>query len=245
MSKTVAIIQARMDSKRLPQKAILTLANKPLIAHVIERSLRIKSVDEVVLATCNAAENQPLVEIGRDYDVKVFIGSAHNVLDRFYQAAKKYEADYIVRVTGDNPFLDPEYANQTILQMLQKKADLCSIINLPLGVAIEAFSFAALKQAFMFSSKQYEFEHVTPFVKRHPGLFYCEHFNVEYINPFDALRLTVDTQEDFELATQIYDALYPHTKLLTADIVGFLTKNRHLVSLNSHVYQRKMTESNE
>ena len=107
-----AIIQARMQSKRLPGKSMKEIAGKPLLAHVIDRAKAMEGVGAVVVATCDG--NQPIVELAASMGVQSFVGSEANVLDRYYLSALQAGGDYIVRITGDNPFTDVEYGSMAI-----------------------------------------------------------------------------------------------------------------------------------
>ena len=139
------IIQARMQSKRLPGKAMLDLAGKPVIAHVIERAKSIEHVDKVVLATGSAHENQQILDLASSMDIEAFSGSESNVLERYYMASEKYGGEYIVRITGDNPFTDVEYASMIVDIALESKFDLCALANMPLGTAVEVIKKDAQK----------------------------------------------------------------------------------------------------
>ncbi len=102
--KSVAIIQARVSSTRLPEKALKDLCGHPLIFHVIERAKKIRGIDQVILATGNRPENQPLVEIAESMGISHFTGSENDVLGRFWESVKNINCDYIIIITGDNPF---------------------------------------------------------------------------------------------------------------------------------------------
>jgi len=200
-----AIIQARMNSTRLPGKAMLELAGRPLLYHVFERILSTPGVDRVVLATCNGNENEKIMRLAESLAVPVFIGSEDNVLERFYLAAEKFGGDYIMRVTGDNPFTDPGFAARTIETARATEADLCYLSNLPLGTGAGIIKKSALESAYRYSDKPHHFEHVSPYIREHPELFRIEIREIDLYNPFGSLRLTVDTPEDYELASIIYD----------------------------------------
>jgi spore coat polysaccharide biosynthesis protein SpsF len=244
MNSTVtAIIQARMNSTRLPGKAMLELAGKPLLQHVFERVRATEGVKLVVLATCTAVENTKLIELARSLDIPVFIGPEDNVLERFYRAAQEFGGDYILRVTGDNPFTDPGYAAKTIEIALSSSADLCYISNLPLGTGAGIIKKSALDAAFHNSDKPYHFEHVSPYIREHPELFKVIIRETELYNPFKNLRLTVDTAEDYELASIIYRNLYKEEPFSIEEVIRFLEQNRHLLAINSHIQQRSMTHS--
>jgi len=238
-----AIIQARMQSVRLPGKSMRELAGKPLISHVIERALCMRNIDTVVLATASGEENAPLVKLAESMNCKTFIGSEHNVLERYYFASRKFGGDFIVRITGDNPFVDIAYAEIIIEKARTGNHDLCSALNLPLGTAVEVIRNEALERAYEQSSEPYHFEHVTPYIKEHPHLFSIERHPVNLSNPFTKIRLTVDTPEDYELAQILYSHLYHGKPFSIHDIISFLMKHPALVKINSGISQRPMHHS--
>jgi spore coat polysaccharide biosynthesis protein SpsF len=237
------IIQARMDSTRLPNKAMLDLAGKPLLAHVIERSKSIKGIHSVVLATGNSTRNSTIIDLAESMDIHTFCGSDDNVLDRYVKAAERFGGDYIVRVTGDNPFTDPLYASHTVQVAISKKADICSPTNLPLGTAVEIIKREALLQAHENSNKPYHFEHVTPYIKENQESFIVVRHDIQYINPFPGLRLTVDEQNDYRLANAIYSQLYKGYIFTLVDVLDLIGRNIHFLDLNKSIHQRTMTDS--
>ncbi len=244
MKQTVtAIIQARMNSTRLPGKAMMDLMGKPLLYHVFERILATRGVDRVVLATCDGRENEAIMALARSMDISVFVGSEDNVLERFLQAAEQYGGDYIMRVTGDNPFTDPGYAAKTIELARSTSADMCYLSNLPLGTGVGMVKKIALEAAYRYSDKPHHFEHVTPYIKEHPENFNIVIREIALHNPFDNLRLTVDAPEDFEFASVIYKNLYKPGLFTLADVIQFLEKNPGLLEINGHIQQRPMTHS--
>jgi spore coat polysaccharide biosynthesis protein SpsF len=244
MKPTVtAIIQARMNSTRLPGKAMMELAGRPLLYHVFERIQATPGVDRVVLATCGGVENGIIIELAESLGVPVFIGSEDNVLERFYKAAQQHGGDYILRVTGDNPFTDPEYADKTIKTGCAAAADLCYFSNLPMGTGTGLIKKTALEAAYRHSSMPHHFEHVSPYIKEHPELFKLEIREIEVYNPFSNLRLTVDTPEDYKLASIIYQALYRSAPFPLVDVIRFLELNPDVLKLNAHIQQRPMTHS--
>jgi spore coat polysaccharide biosynthesis protein SpsF len=241
--KVTAIIQARMLSKRLPGKAMLALKGMPLLYHVVERSKKIEHVDNVVLAAPVGSENRPVVDLAKYMGAGAFSGSEDNVLERYYQAAEEFGGDYIVRITGDNPFTDVDYASMAVEIATEACCDLCSISNLPLGVAVEVIKREALREAYKNASKPYYREHVTPYIKEHPELFSIERPPANLVNPFKNLRLTVDTEEDYKLASILFDNLYEGKPFPIGDVIEFLKTHRDLVQINSHIEQRSMRHS--
>ncbi len=236
-----AIIQARMQSKRLPGKAMLKLAGKSILAHVIERAKLIEHVDRVVLATGVNPENQPLIDIALSMGIEAFAGSEQNVLERFFLASEEFGGEYIVRITADNPFTDVEYASMIVDIALDSKFDLCALANLPLGTAVEVIKKEALNEAYKSASEPYHFEHVTPFIKEHPELFSIERPPVSIKKIRTNLRLTVDTKEDYKLAGILYDNLYKGSPFKLSDIMDYINKNPETAKINSDVKQKLAT----
>jgi len=230
-----------MQSTRLPGKVLKPLAGHPLIAHVINRSREITPVHRVVLAVPDDAENQPLLSLAKDMDIETFAGPNQNVLERYYQAAEKFGGDYIVRITGDNPFTDPLYAGKTIKAAIENNAHRCTLDGLPLGTAVEVISFSALKRAFEESTMPYHFEHVSPYIKEHPEKFTIIHASSGFNAPFPSPRLTVDTPEDFALARVLYENLYHGKTFSLQSVITFLQQNPGYLDINSQVTQRLMT----
>ncbi len=242
-NNVIAVVQARMDSSRLPGKAMIDLAGKPMLYHVLQRSRAIKGVEKVILATCPGEDNRQLIELAQSMEIDTFIGSEDNVLERYYEASEKYKPSHIIRITGDNPFTDPDYATMILNIAIESNADIASIPNLPLGVAVEVIKKDALEKAFYFSERAYHREHVTPYIKEHPELFNIERHPVNINTPSNSLRLTIDTPEDYELATILYNELYEGTPFSLQSVLNFIFINPDLVKINNHIYHRPMTHS--
>jgi spore coat polysaccharide biosynthesis protein SpsF len=113
-SHTIAIIQARMSSSRLPGKVLLDLAGQPMLRRVVERTRLAKTIDQVVVATTTEPSDDPVVELCAKLGYAFSRGSLYDVLDRYYQAARQFEAKNIVRITADCPLIDPEVVDRTV-----------------------------------------------------------------------------------------------------------------------------------
>ena len=242
-SKATAIIQARMNSKRLPGKAILDLAGKPVLTHVIERAKAIEHVDKVVLATSAGPENQPLIDIALSMSIEAFTGSEHNVLKRFFDASEKFGGEYIVRITADNPFTDIDYASMILDIALESMTDLSAPANLPIGTAVEIIRKEALDESYKSGSEPYHLEHVTTYIKEHPELFSIEKMAVNIKGVPSNLRLTIDAPEDYELAKIIYDNLYENKPFPLSDVINFVNENPEILKINSNIKQHIATYS--
>ena len=243
MPSVNAIVQARMGSSRLYGKSMAPLAGKPLLFHVLERAAAIDGAGRTILATSKGDENAPLLELAKNMGLETFAGSEHNVLERFCMASKEFPSDYIVRITGDNPFTDIFFAGKAVQNAVESGADLWSYNNLPLGTAVEVIKSEALFTAFREASSPHQLEHVTPYIKENPKRFNIVRESVGYKNPFKSLRLTVDTKEDLELAEILYNALYKGKPFGIDEIIACLEEHPKLIDINNMVEQKAMTSS--
>jgi len=238
--KVVIIIQARMGSTRLPGKVLMTVFNNPLLGYLIERLSRVKLADEMVIATTKNSQDDAIEEFCISNKINCYRGSEDNVLSRYYDASIKFKANYIVRVCSDSPLVDPLILDKMIESFFNRKCDyLSNTINqtYPLGMNIEIFSQKALKRTYINHSKNYEREHVTPYIYTHPKLFdICqEHLNKDY----SFLRLTVDENEDFILVKKIIERLYlANNEFSLGDIIKEYEKNPDLFLINRNVAQK-------
>lgn len=163
-----------MGSSRLPGKILLDIAGKPMIQHVIERTRRANSLDAVVVATTTDPSDDPVAAFAAAMGFPCTRGSLHDVLDRYYQAAKTHQADIIVRITGDCPLIDPNVIDRTVQLVTNPQpspADFaCNRLpppfgrSFPIGLDVEVCTFAALEQAWSEASETFHREHVMPFL---------------------------------------------------------------------------------
>lgn len=239
--KAAAVIQARLNSTRLHSKALLPLCGIPMITHVIERAKAIQGVSAVILATGKGAENTPLADIAADCGVKIFRGSESDVLERYYMAASETDCDYVIRITGDNPLTDHVSAASALKHAYKTAADHCTTTGIPLGTGVEVIKKSALEKAYNEGVEPHHREHVTPYIKEHPEIFKIEKYISILNNPFNDLRLTVDTSEDFNLMNRIYNELYKGVPIRLEEVIDLIRKIPELCLINSGVEQRPMT----
>jgi len=241
VTKIIGIIQARTDSKRLPNKVLLDIQGKSLILHVIERAQRAKLVDKVVLATTTRPIDTPLAEIVQTHGIPVYRGDCDDVLDRYYKAASLYNAEVIIRITGDCPLIDPHIIDMVIQVFLQKQYDYVTNTlqpTYPDGLDVEVFSYQTLKKAWNEASLTSEREHVTSYIRNHPELFSL--YNVK--NPVDLsqFRWTVDQQEDLDFVREIFKRLSHKQKIFyMEDIVGLLQQYPTLKEINAGIQRNE------
>jgi spore coat polysaccharide biosynthesis protein SpsF len=177
MPRTVAIIQARMGSSRLPGKVLLDIGGKPMLQHVVERTRTSELVQEVVVATTTDEGDRVVAEFCSATGTPCFRGSAHDVLDRYYQAARLHGAEVVVRITGDCPLIDPGLIDVTTglvaeaWSLTDGYVDFaCNRLpppfsrSLPIGLDVEACAFAVLERAWKEAEQPFQREHVMPYL---------------------------------------------------------------------------------
>lgn len=243
--KISAIIQARMGSTRLPGKVLMPICGKSMLQHIIERLKFSNLINQIILAIPDTKENDILEEFASENSIKFYRGSEDEVLTRFYLAAKGNNCDVIVRITADNPLIDPEIIDVVIKEHLNKKADYsCTHYPskfLPLGLDVEVFNFHTLEMAYENAKENHQREHVTPHFYKNPDIFKINSVELPAHLKNPNLRLTVDTKEDLELITKIYENLYEEGKIFgTEEILNLFSHKPELEKINCHIIQRTM-----
>ena len=211
MGKTVAIIQARMGSSRLPGKVLLDLGGQSMLSRVLNRTGRAPGLDELVVATTTEPGDDALQAFCEHSGVRCFRGDPYDVLDRYYQCAKMVDAEMVVRITADCPFIAPEEITR-VLKAFQKGSYDFVANRLPppfkrtspIGMDTEVVSFANLERAWQEAKEPYEREHVMPYFYDTPGRFRVK--LVQRRPSLGHLRFTVDTPEDLALARDVFAA---------------------------------------
>jgi len=237
--QVLAILQARVSSTRLAGKVLRPILDKPMLLLQIERILRSKMIDKIVVATSHEPSDDPLAEGLEKMDISYFRGSLNDVLDRFYQAAQVYKPKHIVRLTGDCPLIDPELIDQLINLHINEENDFSSNTmppTFPDGLDVEVMRYKVLETMWLKAHSPSEREHVTLYVRNHQELFKIGQIRRE--KNLEHLRWTVDEPEDFQLVSSIYNALYlDNPAFSTQDILNFLEVNNELNTSNTH-YER-------
>jgi glutamate-1-semialdehyde 2,1-aminomutase len=233
--EVLAIIQARYNSIRFPGKVLKKINNKTILEILIRRLSRSKHISKIIVACSKNNDDKKIVNICDKLGVDHFLGSEKDVLDRFYNAAKKYKASNIVRITADCPFIDPEIVDEVINNFFIKKVDYASNINpstFPDGLDVEVFKFSALKEAFKKSKKLLEREHVTPFIRINSKF---KKFNLVNFTDYSSIRLTLDEKEDFIVIEKIIKNFNKNLYFNLSDILALYNKNNKIFLANSHI----------
>ena len=209
--RTVAIVQARMTSTRLPGKVMLPLAGAAMLARVVERAARIPGVDQVCVAMPEGEMHRPIADlVGRLDGVALVRGPEDDVLRRYVMAAEACGAEVVVRVTSDCPFIDPDLSGALLAALRAARAAAATLAygrGFPHGLHINIASAEALRAADRESRDSFEREHVMPFIFARPERFPT--VTLGYAPDRSHWRLTVDDRADYERASRVYDRLHP------------------------------------
>lgn len=239
MKKNVdAIFQVRFESTRFPGKMFKEILGKPLLWHVIQRVKAANLIDRIIIATTVSPEDEKIVDFCKKTNIFYYRGSVKNVLDRFYQTAKKFGSDIIIRITPDDPFKDPKIIDE-FLKFFLKSNGLDYISNTikptyPEGLDLEIFTFFALQKCWKEAKKDSEKEHVTPYIWNNIDKFRVK--NLCYKKDISKLRWTIDYEKDLIFAREVYKNLYPKKKIfLMQDILNLLKKNPELLKINQDI----------
>jgi spore coat polysaccharide biosynthesis protein SpsF len=237
--KSLVVIQARMGSTRLPGKMLLPLGRSCLLDYSVSRSRAMGATMGVLVATSLSPMDDGIAHWCEAHDVPCFRGAEDDVLGRFADAARQYAPDYIVRVTGDNPFIDYEMARRMLQEALRRRADIVRVAGeCPLGLAAEVVSYSTLLQMCEAGTEARHREHVTPYAYEHP-----ERFSIHSLECPDGIRaepfrLTIDTEEDYRLGCAVADAFPGERLVAAADVIRFLRERPELAAINRSVIQK-------
>lgn len=239
------IIQARMTSTRLPKKVMLPLCDKKVLEIVIDRLNKYKK--NIIIATTDDSSSKPISDLCESLDIKYYKGSTGNVLERYYLSADKYNAkddDIIVRITSDCPLIDQSLMEKVINMFIDGNFDYVSNrINrtIPVGLDVEVFSFAVLKESYINAKEEFEKEHVTPYIyltnKDKYKIGSCEEKedNSKY-------RLTLDEELDYKAIKEVYSKFENKIDFSYEELILMLKDNNYIYEINSQVYQKSAKE---
>jgi len=206
---TAVILQARLDSTRLPGKAMLLLDGKPLLLRVMEALNRIEA--DLRILACPEDSLSSFAPLASEAGFQIFAGPKEDVLERYCRVIRQFSIERVIRATGDNPFVFTDAANAINDEAVSLNADYAGYSGMPVGAGVESVCAAALLRAANEASLPYEREHVCPYLYNHPESFRLHRPLApprwQDRGEGSGFRLTVDTGEDFERAAKLYDAL--------------------------------------
>lgn len=246
--KRLAIIQARTGSTRLPGKVLMPLGGSTVLGCVVDRLLPARFVDEIVIATSTEKADDALERHAQELGVRVFRGSAQDVLARFYGAASAFRGETVIRITADCPLIDGTLID-AMLEAFAKTPGRDYLSNTlertyPRGLDAEIFTIQGLEWVHREARAPYEREHVTPYFYQHPEIFTLH----SYTNPdgmdYSQHRWTLDTPEDYAFLQALYDRC-PHSAprdVKTTQVIALLEREPDIMQLNARVPQKVLGE---
>jgi spore coat polysaccharide biosynthesis protein SpsF (cytidylyltransferase family) len=226
------IIQARVNSKRLPKKVIKKLDDsKNVLEYVIDQVKQSTKINQIVIATTEEIQDDIITVISKKNNCDYFRGSENDVLDRYYNCAKKFNFNSIVRITSDCPLIDPQIIDKVIEKFESKNYDYVTNTfprTFPKGLDVEIFSFKILEKIWKIAKLPSEREHVTQFILNNNEFRIG---NVKHEDNLSNLRWTIDQNEDYEFLLNIVKRL-PDRPILINDILKVLEKEPWLSKIN-------------
>ena len=248
--RVVGIIQARMASSRLAGKVLEDIRGQPMLVRVVERARRAKTLDQIVVATTTDPDDRAVVAVCEERGYPHFRGHPTDVLDRFYQAARTFNANIIVRLTGDCPLVDPGVIDQTVRAFLGAEPPVDLATNrfiddrtYPIGLDTEVCTYDALQMAWEQADRPYQREHVMPYLYEVEGRFRTLH--VKTSPGYGSLRWTVDTPADLEFVRQIYACFDGRDEFSWLDVLKLVEERPELGRINAAVRHRDLTDFDE
>lgn len=236
------IIQARMGSSRLPGKVLMEVENgKPVLYYVINQLRHCKLIDKLIVATTTLDEDNVIVEYCNNLGIDLFRGESQNVLDRYYQCAKKFSISTIVRIPADKPLIDPTIVDEFIRIFKSNSYDYITNFlpsTFPSGTEVEIFSFDTLKTTWENAELPSEKEHVTRYIYNHKEKFKI--FNVTNVEDLSNFRWAVDRIEDLQLV-QIIISKIKKRPILMKDVIEVFKKEPPLIEMNKNVDREEGT----
>ena len=226
--KIIAIIVARSKSKRLPNKALKKICGFATLDHLIRRVKKSKMVDQIILCTTKYKEDLSIVKIAKKNKIKSFRGENNNVLKRMLSSLKNKKVDHIVRITGDDILIDPDYLDIAIRSHLRTNSDYTDHKNLPSGTETEIFSLNLLKNIMLTSFSSEDSEYLTNYVIDNKNEYLCNSAPVKYSHK-KKIRLTIDTQKDFKKVSTFLNRMKDKEKLFNYnmnDIIKFFKEDK-------------------
>lgn len=238
----ILIIQAHMGSTRLPGKIMREICREKVLWHVYNRCRKVKLVDKVIIATSKDKDNDEIENFCKINNIECFRGSEKDVLDRYYQCAKKYDPQFIVRVTSDCPLLEPRLIDYWLENAMKDNIDFVDEEKeIFIGSGVDIFSFKALTTMKEKAVLDKQKEHVVGYYYDNRKEFFDKKYRLpeklQYL--YRDYRLTLDTKEDFELITKLYGMFYEDNLVDLEKVILYIDNNLDVLKINSSIQQKK------
>ncbi len=236
--KTVATIEARMTSTRLPGKVIMKVKKKMLLVYLVERLKKVKEIEEIILCTTKNKTDDVLVEQAKKLNIKFFRGSENNVLSRVVNALRKFKADTIVQITADCPIIDYKIIKQAISIYNKNKYDCVSnsfVRSFPDGMDVSVVKSKSLIKTNTLAKKKKHKEHVTLFIRENPKIFKIKNLIATKKNYWPELGVTLDEKKDYLLIKKIINYFYHKKYFFECSDIIKLVKKKNWIKINEDV----------
>ncbi len=248
--KIVGIVQARMRSERLPEKVMLDIAGLPMLARVVERASKADTLDQIVVATSHDESDTRIAQLCDQMEYRCFRGHPTDVLDRYRNAARSFDAQVVVRITADCPLIDAEVIDTTVGAFLAANPPVDFAANrfpdhrtYPIGLDTEVCTAHALEIAWSEAVQPYQREHVMPYFYDEPGRFRILH--VEHDRNYGGFRWTVDYPEDLEVIREVYARFGGRDDFSWLEVIDLFENEPELARINSRVRHKDYREADE
>lgn len=242
MSKISIIVEARMDSTRLPGKVMKNILNQPVLQLLIDRLKQVKLADEIIVATTKKKTDLKIVNLAKKNKIKYFQGDEDNVMKRVKNAAEKFKTKVIVSITGDCPLIDPAIIDQAIGLYKINNVDYvsnCHVRSFPDGMDVQVYSFKSLRKSYRMTTSKTDREHVTLHIRKNPKIFKTIHFQANEEEYWPDLGLTLDEEKDFILIKKIFQKFKNKRKVFSLiSILQLLRNNNDLLKINKKVKRK-------
>ena len=244
--KVVATIEARMTSTRLPGKVLLEIGGKPALAYMINRIKQSRLVDDIVVATTVNDSDEPIIDLCNKIGCKYYRGSEEDVLLRVLEAAKSVNADILVELTGDCPFIDPDIIDRVVKLYFSGDYDYASNIverSFPDGFDTQVFSVQSLEKVSRLTDDPIDRVHVSCYFYNHPQKFKLANLIGDQDSTWPDLRLTIDEPADYQLLKLIDEKLQDRKGMFSVnEVISLLKQEPELVELNKHVRAKELQD---
>lgn len=242
--RIVSIIEARMRSTRLPGKVMKPILDEPMLYRMIERLQNSNCLDDIWIATTDHESCTPIIDLATRMGVGCFEGSEDDVLDRVLKTAKRSDADIIVELTGDCPLMDHRVVDRIVGAFLTNNIDYCSNAlqeDYPGGMDVQVFPIDILREVAELASDPIDREHVSLYIYEHPDQYRILDIKDDLSSNLNGIRLTVDTDADFQLVSKIFEELYYKNPLFSLeDIFCLFDQKPELRNINKHIQQKNV-----
>lgn len=232
--KVVATIEARMTSSRLPGKVLMECCGKPILQHMIERVRRCSRIDDIVVATTVNESDDSIVNLCSDIGCKYYRGDEDDVLERVLLTAQSVDADIIVELTGDCPFIDWRHIDRLVDIYLTNEYDFVANNierSFPMGFDIRLFSTQMLHWLNENSSNPLDHEHVSIYFPKHPEKYQCYNWKASKEENRPELEVTLDEMGDYMLINAIFNSLYYKNNDFTClDVIKYIDENTSILN---------------